>query len=414
MSPSALVPSGVKAVQPGRINSDLATKPFRQLHRQQIKSTYLKLKAITTLALVLLIVAAVLPMASLAAGWTPTGSLATARADHSATLLPNGKVLVAGGQTPLALTSAELYDPVTGTWSATGSLVGPRCQHTATLLPNGQVLVAGGAAADYLTSAELYDPVTGTWSATGSLATGRHYHTATLLPNGQVLVAGGDYWDEKNNHQMSDCELYNPATGLWSNAGSPATPRLGHTATLLPNGKVLVAGGGNGSSSVASAELYDPTGNGPGGSWSATGSLATARGQHTATLLPGGQVLVVGGIWAYDILAELYNPAMGTWSGAGTPANIYISHTATLLPNGKVLVAAGANKVRADLYDPRQGTWSVTSSLSTGRYKHTATLLPNGKVLVAGGQDSNYEPLSSAELYNSAGFGPSIFELLLQ
>jgi len=313
------------------------------------------------LALVLLA-----PQVSLADGWTPTGSLATARAAHSATLLPNGKVLVAGGATPLALTSAELYDPVTGTWCATGSL-----------------------------------------------ATCRHYHTATLLPNGQVLVAGGDYWDENNNHQMSDCELYNPATGLWSTAGSPATPRLGHTATLLPNGKVLVAGGGNGSSFVASAELYDPTGKGPGGSWSATGSLATARGQHTATLLPGGQVLVVGGIWAYDILAELYNPAMGTWSGAGTPANIYISHTATLLPNGKVLVAAGANQVRADLYDPRQGTWSVTSSLSTGRDKHTATRLANGKVLVVGGQDSNYEPLSSAELYNSGGLCLAIFDLLL-
>ena len=112
--------------------------------------------------------------------------------EHTATLLPNGKVLVAGGYNSGYLTSAELYDPASGSWSATGSLNTARQAHTATLLPNGKVLVAGGDnGSGYLTSAELYDPASGSWSATGSLNTARYFHTATLLPNGKVLVAGG-------------------------------------------------------------------------------------------------------------------------------------------------------------------------------------------------------------------------------
>ncbi len=215
-------------------------------------------------------------------------------------------------------------------------MVAPRGGHTATLLPNGQVLVAGGQAGDYLTSAELYTPATGTWATTGSLATPRVRYTATLLPNGQVLAVGGSYYDNDNLPRVAGCELYNPATGFWSPISNLATPRFGHTATLLPNGKVLVAGGSNGSSFVANAELYDPVK----GTWSPTGSLANARGLHTASLLPGGQVLAVGGLFAI-IMAELYNPATGLWSGAGTPVNIHIEHTATLLHDGQVLVAAG-------------------------------------------------------------------------
>src|SRR5947207_2587048 len=121
-----------------------------------------------------------------------TSSLNTARYFHTATLLPNGKVLVAGGYNNSYLTSAELYDPASGSWSATGSLTTARYAHTATLLPNGKVLVAGGYNnSGYLTSAELYDPASGSWSATGSLNTARYFHTAALLPNGKVLVAGG-------------------------------------------------------------------------------------------------------------------------------------------------------------------------------------------------------------------------------
>ena len=280
--------------------------------------------------------------------FTPTGSLITARNRHTATLLPNGQVLVAGGNSDTTLSSAELYDPAAGVWSATGDLGIPenaRRLHTATLLPNGQVLVAGGY--NYngpLAGAELYDPATGYWTPTGSLGFARGWHTATLLPNGKVLVAGGDDY----NGPLASAELYDLATGFWTRTGSLGTARASDTATLLPNGQVLVAGGvdyyGN---SFASTELYDPVT----GTWSPTGSLTNPHGNHTATLLTNGKVLIAGGWGTNDdslASAELYDPATGSWTPTGSMGTVYGNNTATLLPNGMVLVAAGS----VEIYDP--------------------------------------------------------------
>jgi hypothetical protein len=327
--------------------------------------------------------------------WGPTGFMSSTRYRHTATLLPDGKVLVSGGVVPdewfpweYAYRTAEVYDPATGTWSPTASMAEERAFHTATLLPDGKVLVAGGSSSSSL-AAELYDPATGTWSPTGSTAQRRSYHTATLLPNGKVLVAGG-------SSSPLTAELYDPATGSWSPTGSMASERTAHTATLLPNGKVLVAGG---SSSPLTAELYDPAT----GTWSPTGSMASAHQRYTATLLPNGKVLVAGGIGFP--LTELYDPATGTWSPTGSMASARADHTATLLPNGKVLVAGkfadfGAPGENAEVYDPATGTWSLTGSMGSSYQRHTATLLLNGKVLAAGGYmvDGNYE-LAGAELY---------------
>jgi WD40 repeat protein len=228
-------------------------------------------------------------------------------------LLPNGQVLVAGGFNGDILSSAELYDPASGTWTATGSLVTARTSHTATLLPNGMVLVVGGVGESdsILESAELYDPASGTWTPTGSLNIARELHTATLLPNGKVLVAAG----AGNAVNLASTELYDPASGAWTATGSLATARFDHTATLLPNGQVLVAGGNDGVS-LKSAELYDPAS----GIWSATGNLKAAHEQHTATLLPNGKVLVAGGIANNHTLAsaELYDVGLG-FSNAWQP-----------------------------------------------------------------------------------------------
>jgi N-acetylneuraminic acid mutarotase len=334
--------------------------------------------------------------------WTTTSSMTMRRGRHTATLLPNGTVLVAGGfmmNNVTALNSAELYNPQLGTWSNTGSMAISRAGHTATLLPNGRVLVAGGLNYNnssgigiVLSSAELYDPVSGSWSSIPSMSTAREFHTATLLPNGKVLVAGGS-----DSTTLNSAELYDPSTSTWSNTGSMTMAREFHTATLLPNGKVLVAGGSD-STTLNSAELYDPSTS----TWSNTGSMTMIRRSHTATLLPNGKVLVAGGS---GDSADLYDPQNGTWTSTASMSTSRRSHTATLLPNGTVLVAGGFNGNgiilnSAELYDPVAGTWSNTGSMSTPRYSHTETLLPNGELLVAGGVINGAVVASSAELYS--------------
>jgi subtilisin-like proprotein convertase family protein/N-acetylneuraminic acid mutarotase len=334
----------------------------------------------------------------IAGKWTTTtGSMVTGRGYHTATLLPNGKVLVAGGSgNSGTLASAELYDPTAGTWTATNSLHTARYAHAATLLPNGQVLVAGGYGSGYLSNLELYDPGSGTWQMTAfTLAAAREHPTATLLASGQVLIAGG----YNAPVAFSNSELYDPASGggAWTATTNVLnSARAYHTATLLTNGQVLVAGGFNGGTN---SELYNPAS----GTWTNTGSLTTAHGEHTATLLPSGKVLVAGGFNG-STNSELYNPSNGTWMVTGALNTGRHAHTATLLPNGKVLVAGGDDNngnalSSAEQYDPTAGTWTpISGTLHTARYAHTATLLPNGQVLVAGGDNSGGS-LSNAELY---------------
>ncbi len=252
--------------------------------------------------------------------------MSTALQNHTMTLLPNGKVLVVGGFTnnfgvnPVS-SITELYDPATGMWKTTGSLNIARSSHTATLLPDGHLLIAGGSNTNPLTSAELCDTATGTSTATGSLHTARWGHTATLLPGGKVLVTGG--FGETNF--LNSAEVYEPATGLWTVAASMHTARYGQTATLLPDGQVLVAGGNADvyrKKPVSSVELYNPAT----GTWTVTNSMQLARVAHTATLLLDGQVLIAGG-YNTNVLssAELYNPKSGTWTAAHLTAHAMLT-----------------------------------------------------------------------------------------
>jgi Galactose oxidase, central domain len=349
---------------------------------------------------------------------TATGSMTTARWFHTATLLSSGKVLIAGGQDASRnfLASAELYDPVTGTFTATGSMTAARSGHTATFLFSGKVLIAGGEVGDSgmggRPSAELYDPTFGTFTTVGAATAARPEHTATLLPNGKVLIAGGVGWyggDEVGTlFSFASAQLFDPSSGQFAATGSMTATRCGHGAVLLPNGKVLIVGGGqlsdisNGLVALASAELYDPTA----GTFAATGSMATARYDHSATLLSGGKVLVAGGSESGNTpafsSAELYDPNVGKFTATGSMTTAREFHTATVLPGWGVLVAGGFDGTNAfasaEMYDPTAGTFAATGSMTTTRYGHTATLLSSGKVLIAGGS-SGVAPLASAELY---------------
>ena len=268
--------------------------------------------------------------------FSPTGSMSRPRQSHAATLLPDGRVLITGGTTgesPLAsqpvrlasyrtaatnaevLTSAELYDPATGTFGRTGSLSTPRVNHTATMLQDGRVLVVGGGDEGYdsVRSTELYDPATGRFSPTGSLKSRRWQHTATLLQDGRVLVTGGR---SPNDSTDASTEVYDPGSGKFSPTGSMKASRKGHTATLLPDGLVLITGGeeqndtGIPGQTLSSTELYDPGT----GKFTPSGSMGDPREAQTATLLNDGRVLIAGGYHIGDgggvlvTSAVLYQP----------------------------------------------------------------------------------------------------------
>jgi hypothetical protein len=327
--------------------------------------------------------------------WLLTGNMVEPRTKHTATLLPNGKVLVTGGtlQFSTVVRTAEIYDPDTDSWSPAALMANSRTSHTASLLPSGKVLIAGGfdSLGAALASAEIYDPGTDTWSPAGIMANARASHTATLLPSGKVLIAGGGEGAGYNQPGLTSAEIYDPGTNSWSGAASLANGRESHTATPLSNGKVLVAGGiaAPGGVVVASAEIYDPGSN----TWSSAGTLAYPVYLHTATLLPDGKVLVAGGAvnpspMGYTRSAELYDPVANAWSSTGSMIDWRYWHAAALLPSGKVIVTGGFIADHPDpwceVYDPASGTWSSVASMNSARELHTATLLLNGALLVVG------------------------------
>ncbi len=353
-------------------------------------------------------------------GFASAASMTTDRFGFTATLLLDGRVLVAAGGSPAPaggtdiLGSAETYNPQDGAFQASGSTGTPRIFHAASLLPNGKVLLAGGATPSgtgttFLSSAEIYDPMSDSFTATGPMTSARQDHTATLLKDGRVLVAGGE-----NGTFLAAAEVYDPSAGQFVPAGNMITARSRHTASLLPDGRVLFAGGHNDSGALATVEFFDPAAM----AFQSGGSMSAPRDRLSASLLGNGRVLFAGG-GTIDAgvstrpldSADIYDPISGHLAAASGFYGV-TSHSATLLNSGRVLLAGGdgffpgcplgpatldeclGRLTIAQTYDPATGSIAQVPGMANARSEHKAVLLQDGRVLIVGGSFSN-----SVEVY---------------
>jgi hypothetical protein len=343
------------------------------------------------------------------------------RYGQGASLLEDGRVLIAEGGTfnGHALHTAEVYDPVRDRFTQTGPSFFNRTyiREGTARLPDGRVLIVGGcgnavynASVSFsgffcigLRGAEIYDPSTNAFSLISPMLDKRVWHSATPLQDGRILITGGSTADFADLRYVTVAEIFDPDTERFIPQGSLAIGRISATATLLDDGKVLIAGGQGENGNLNEAELFDPAT----GQFSATGSMISLRMAHSATLLPDGRVLMVGGDQA-TLGAEIYDPASGTFSAAPSqpviPFRYY--HSAVRLLDGRVLILGGVvNAVYepvAEIYDPATGQFQTAGNLLNAVQFETATLLQDGRVLKAGGEfiDTQFELPRLTELYD--------------
>lgn len=296
----------------------------------------------------------------------------------------------------LALSAAAQTTTPAGQWSQTGRLPVAMSSHTATCLADGQILVVGGGASsagitNATNAAALYDPATGKWTPTGKMLTKRAGHTASLLPDGRVLVVGGEYsvvrFPNVTNYFLNTAEIYNPATRKWTRAASMlSSARSGHTATTLADGRILVTGGMAAwwhrirrGSWTAGAEIYNPSS----GKWTSAGNLSSAKSGHAAALLSDGRVMVTGGYtYGRGILktVDLFDPAAAVWSSGAPMATARMGHFAVTLPSGNVLVGGAPGSPVCEVFDASTGMWTATGNQPAAN-GGPAILLGDGRVL---------------------------------
>jgi hypothetical protein len=347
-------------------------------------------------------VRSVMPAVSRAGSLLPAAPMLEPRSGHSATLLPDGKVLIAGGmrRNQDFYRSAELFDPATGKFEATGEMAVARVGPAASLLPSGKVLIAGGWVGHGCTdSAELYDPATGKFTVISKMTTRRGRPSATLLANGDVLIAGGADHDAPGG--IASAEIFHASTLTFEPVEPMHHARIAQTATLLRDGRVLIAGGRGDSGVTGSAELYDPQTK----RFTETGSLLTARYKHTAGVLPDGKILIAGGSDSRDWTgalssAEIYDPRTGKFT-ATSPLNdsrFKLPDEAAQLSTGQLLISGGSKRI--EIYDPQIGKFIVaTGEMNDAWHYMTETRLNDGRVLLTGGYANNDQATTQAWIY---------------
>jgi hypothetical protein len=342
--------------------------------------------------------------------WTAAPNLLDGHVGHTATLLKDGRVLIAGGTDVhgVATARSELFDPKANRWIRAGNMNRARAAHAAALLADGNVLVSGGQTGlsifpiQVLSNAEIYHPATNSWTAVAAMNAPRRMHSSIRLHDGRVLVVGGTNLAPGSPlpaAQEEQAEIYHAQLDRWLIAGTGLPPLSGEAATLMPDGSVLVTGGSSDSGfATIGAELFDPGTN----RWRPTTSpMDTPRYGHTATLLSDGKLLLVGGYSTQPQISggfvypssellttsEIFDLRGNTGVRMGYSGILRFEHTATLLRNGTVLVvgSAYASDVDSQIFDPKNTEQWASTGLRMDRYLHTATMLADGRVLVAGG-----------------------------
>ncbi len=322
--------------------------------------------------------------------------------------MDDGRLLAAGGravglqaQSGNYNETAEVFDPGATRWEFTSDMSEQRRSPVLFELPDGRVMVAGGLSGqrEPLASTEIWDPATGEWTFGPAMNRPHDLMGAVVLGDGRFLMIGGASKDADGLliGLNAETEAFDPATGTWSDVAPMLERRASHSATVLGDGRVLVAGGGRADGPyLKTVEIYDPEAD----AWSEGAPMSRGRAFHTATLLPDGRVLVVGGKGKIR-QAEIYDPEADAWSAAGETADPRSEHSATLLPDGTVLVAGGTGYLAtSEIYDPQTGTWSGGEDLGTGRYKHGAIVLDDGRTLIMGGTSKD-GMLATTEVYGA-------------
>lgn len=356
--------------------------------------------------------------------WSPAASLHVTRQRHSATLLSDGRVLVAGGAYDFwgesVRATCEIYDPTTDTWDTAANMTTPRSSHTATLLPDGKVFVTGGypGTGYALSSCEIYDPSTDTWDTAAPMSVPRYRHLAIALNDDSLLIVGGRRGNADGTTTMhlwgpvSSCEIYRISTNTWFTAASMHEPRVECAASRLPDGRILVSGGIHDSDDIGNwaqpatntCEIYDPVTD----TWTLTDTLATARNFVRTVTLDDNTILTVGGELNRGALSscQTYDPSTDTWGTTSSMHAPRITAEVLKMSDGNVMTIGGWDYLwtsqtnTTELYDVYSGTWNALAPMNVDRGFHSATLLSTGDILVVGGTGTGGSALSSCEIFH--------------